>query len=331
MRVAELLASPQYRYVQAVNRRNAQRLAAKAARALGLTVDVVEDVEAHVDNAAHDVRPMLAVPTVHDEYNVIRPLSMAEVGNVRAPLIGADASDVKKARAQLNVMARAGGFVLYDHTYNTATAKNGLVVMQAPQAPLLLFAQRDAEWLSSSDRSVARSMSTTTTTTTLSAVGAAISAATITNANANGISNVSGNIIVSDVSSAYGVTRNAAADSFPCSLGYNKESRIASSMPPLSPGDVSIVDRRLTWENKWSADTQQNSNITYVASSSTSGIMYRRYDPSTITSSASAPGTEDWRLRETFRALCSGGVELVPSKLLPVAVKISSEIPIVRA
>jgi hypothetical protein len=292
MRVSELIGSAEYRYVRELNRRNAQRLAVKAANALGVSVDTVEDASAHVDDELHDVRPRLAVPTVHDEYNVIVPLAPgAGVKGLEDPthatLVGADATDVQSARKRQAQVARAGGFVLYDHTYSTtSTARNGLVVMQAPQAPLIVYAR--ATLIDDAARSVLPSS----------------------------------------------VTRNAAADSFPVSFGKTSATTSNSggmglvgadvrASSVLPPSEVALVDRRVTWENKNAAAAGGSTG--WHNSRVADSLAYRNYDP-TLFSDASPDAV---RIRETVRSLCSGSTaELFPFKLVPVAVKISSDCPV---
>lgn len=112
LRVADFFASKEFKYVEALNRRNARRLAVKAASALGVTlVDGSEpDMHAYVTSEFEE-RPVLAKPVVENQYNTIRG----------GKWDGKDA------------------YFVYDHVTCASKAKGGVVLMQHPRDSVLLF------------------------------------------------------------------------------------------------------------------------------------------------------------------------------------------------
>lgn len=106
----QFVNSPQYKYVRSVNERNARRLAAKAAKALHVKIALCADEFAHT-SSAHEMKPQMAVPCVHDELNMMYTGVWDHVERV----------------------------FVYDNTYCTSKAKGGLLLMQDPQSSVLLF------------------------------------------------------------------------------------------------------------------------------------------------------------------------------------------------
>ncbi len=106
----DFINSPEYKYVQNINRRNARRLGAKAALALGFHVDLEEDSTAYVSNE-HKVLPKLAVPYTHNEYNTF----------------------------EMGLWDKKKSFMLYDNTYCTQKATGGLLLLEDARSPVHLF------------------------------------------------------------------------------------------------------------------------------------------------------------------------------------------------
>lgn len=111
MDVSKLVDSVQFKYARSMNRRNAQRLAAKAAEALGVSIDTEDDSFAYVDSERHELPPKLGKPCARSEYNTI-------------------------VQGKWNDKP---SFFLYDNTCCTAQAEGGMVLMQDPRSSIFFF------------------------------------------------------------------------------------------------------------------------------------------------------------------------------------------------
>lgn len=111
MLIGDFIKSRRYRYVCDVNKRNAQRIAAKAACALGLDIELTEDQAAYVEPGSHKVRPWLAVPSVHNEYNVFYS------GKWNGSRV----------------------YMLYNNTVCTQRATGGIALMSDARSPVYVF------------------------------------------------------------------------------------------------------------------------------------------------------------------------------------------------
>jgi hypothetical protein len=291
MSVAEVYTSREYEYTQSINRRNAQRLAAKVARALDLSVDLVADTLAHVGNE-HEMFPMMAIPSAHNEYNVIRSI----------------------------VWNQRNCFALYDNTYATTDSKEAMVLMQSPQASLLVFPNR------ASPGSIP----------VFSDVIPASSPAAVTNSYSSNAPLV--------------LTKNAAANSFPCSAGRISAvspgaAAAAASNAQWSTGligstlvgsldlrkdEISLINRRLTWEGKpalnaFSSSTVGQDQRTGGSSNIQSQLSTANWYNTRVASRYKALDLKDARLRSKFSQLYGSNDLLHVKKLAPIFVKISSD------
>jgi len=113
IKVKDLLASEQYRYAHSVAQRNAQRLAAKAAGALNLNIEMIADHWAKVDEEKHELQPKMGLPCAHTEYNLILPGKYGE-----------DEESV---------------YYMYDGTCSTKEARGALLLLQDPRSAVFLF------------------------------------------------------------------------------------------------------------------------------------------------------------------------------------------------
>jgi len=111
--VSELLKSDEYRYARSVAQRNAQRLAAKAAEALGLKIETIADHWAKADSQKNELQPQMGLPCAHNEFNLLLPGKYGE-----------DEENV---------------FYLYDGTCSTNESKGALLLLQDPRSSVFLF------------------------------------------------------------------------------------------------------------------------------------------------------------------------------------------------
>lgn len=169
--VKQLIDSVQYRYLRSINKRNAQRLAKKAADALGLQLESVEsDMDSHTENK-YEVQPLMAIPIVHNESNMFRE----------------------------GTYAKKPCYYYYDESVCTARSEGALLLRQEPRSHLLMFPP-----VSPSSSLVQRS-----------------------------------------------ITRNAAALSFPTTLGTKMSvAEAIEHRDLLNQRERELVNKRITWEGK---------------------------------------------------------------------------------
>lgn len=124
MSIGAYLALPTTRQLRSLAARNARRVLAATAVALGVTIDWSNDLYASEPEAIA-AKPLVAVPQVYNEYNVINMTSDA-VGKPQATVFD-NVIDVRTAHSG----------ILYD-----IDPRSGRILMPAPVAGLFLFENR---------------------------------------------------------------------------------------------------------------------------------------------------------------------------------------------